>query len=161
MIRLLSIITIFFPLIAGAVEIPDKPNGRTSLSIAMFGTTENPANPPYFKLFAYEMRDDALLTSQIKDNKNGTDLKKRISKDEYAAIYKIFWEFFNKHKLSADPNIVKDGSSMELKLSVGSESVTATFAHDSFRKSQDIKRLVNVLEKAHAGSTQNLLTQFK
>ncbi len=161
MIRLLSIFAIFLPLIVGAIEVPDKPNGRTALSITIFGTTENPANPPDFRFFVYEMQDDALLTSEAQDNKEKPDSKKRISKDEYAAIYKIFKDFFNSHKLSEDPNLIEDGSSIEIKCSVGSESVSAIFAHNSFRKSQDVKTLFELIEKLHPGSTQSLLQQFK
>jgi len=106
MIRLLSVLTIFLPLIVHAIEIPDKPNGRTSLSIAMFGTTENPANPPDFRFFVYEMRDDALLTFQASGNEKELSIEKRITKDEYAAVYRMFWDFFNSHKLSEDPNRV-------------------------------------------------------
>ena len=161
MIRLLSIFAIFLPLIVGAIVVPEKPNGRTALSITMFGTTANPANPPDFRFFVYEMRDDALLTSEARDNKEKPDIKKRITKGEYAAVYKIFRKFFDSHKLSEDPNLIRDGSSIEIKFSVGSESVSAIFAHNSFRKSQDVKTLFELLEELHPGSTHSLLQQFK
>ena len=161
MIRLLSIFATFLPLMAGALDIPEKPNGRTSLSIAMFGTNENPSNPPDFRLFVYEMRDDALLTSETQDNKKKPNIKKAITKNKYATIYRIFREFFDSHKLSEDPNLTRDGSSIEIKLSIGAESISATFANNSFRESRDIRTLFESLEKAFPGSTQSLLQQFK
>jgi hypothetical protein len=161
MIKLLSIFAIFLPLMVSAIELPKMPNGRSTLSITMFGTTENPTNPPDFRFFVYEMRDDALLTSEARDNKEKPDIKKRITKDEYAAIYKTFKDFFDSHKLSEDPNLIRDGSSIEIKFSVGSESASATFAHNSFRESQDVKTLFELIEKLHPGSTHSLLQQFK
>ena len=119
-------------------------------------------NPPDFRFFAYEMQDGALLTSEAADNKEKPGIKKKIAKDEYAALYKIFRDFFlNSHKLSGDRNLIKDGSSIEIKFSVGGESVSATFAHNSFRESQDVKTLFELIEKLHPGSTQSLLQQFK
>jgi len=161
MTKLFSIFAIFLPLIVGAIEIPGKPSGRTSLSITMFGTTENPANPPDYRFFVYEMRDDALLTSEARVNKEKPDIKKRITKDEYAVIYEAFKDFFDNHKLGEDPNLIRDGSSIEIKFSVGSESVCAIFAHNSFRESRDVKAIFELLEKLHPRSTYSILQQFK
>ena len=51
-------------------------------------------NPPDFRFFAYRMQDGALLTSEAADNKEKPGIKKKIAKDEYAALYKIFRDFF-------------------------------------------------------------------
>jgi len=156
-----SIITICLQFVASAVELPNKPSGRTSVSIRMFGTNKNPANPPYFSFFAYEMRDDALLNSKAQKSEKVKNIEKRITKDEYAVIYKLFLQFFNQHKLSVERNFIRDGNSIEIKLSAGSESITVTFANDSYVKSQGVKTLIKMLEEAQVGTTHTLLMQFK
>ena len=143
-----------------SVELPDKPNGRTSLNVSMFGATENPSAPPYYNFFTHEMRDDALLTSETKNNKKGY-VKKRITKKEYAELYDTFKTFFNTYKIDEKPNLVRGGSSIKIQLTIGSQSFSSTFAHNSFIKSNEVKTLIKQLEQLHPGTTQSLLPLFK
>ena len=161
--KLIIILLTILSLTVYATEVPNQPNGRTSLSISMFGTNENPANPPYFRFFVYEMQNDALLSSlssKGEESKKNSDIKKRITKDEYSRIYKAFNVFFDNYKLSEERNLIEDGSSIEIKLSVGSNSTSITLANNSFVKSEELKSLLESLEKIQPGCTQFLLQVF-
>ena len=145
---------------ASAVELPSKPTGTSSLSISMFGTTENPANPPDYRFFVYEMRDDALLTSNLNGKEEGK-IKKRISPTEYAALFTEFKQFFDSHKVNEDRNLTADGSSIKIEMHFESSSASITFDHNSFKNSKELKILLKAIESSHSGSTRTLIQALK
>jgi hypothetical protein len=143
-----------------AAEIPADLPPATSLSIKVFGSTEQPGKYPIFLFTAYTNNAaPAIITSTARDRDSlQTLFDEKVTGDQFAKIYDSFRTVFSSFSLvSKEPDLVRDGTSIEIAIHAGAKTVTVGYHRNYFKKSVEFKQLVSDLQKSHPGSVTTLI----